>query len=481
MKIDDDFDLKDPDQNNDKFKNPDNYSGYDYQKNSNNKGWDTIYQSSYNNSDGSREGYRKRQNWDMQQEDNRYQNERFDTYKTANNERKARTKSPSFSAGIITFLIVAGALLFTGFAIFAISKLGGDKFSGIKNNSEMINPGGPTLKTEDRKDGEYAKNAIEIYEKCSKSTVGVEVTFRGPDFFDEQVGAGSGVIMTSDGFVVTNSHVIQDSKDAFIRIITSDGNVHEKVKVIGYDQATDLAVLKVDGVSNFEPAIFGNSDQLRVGEDLVAIGNPHGVVFSQTMTKGIVSALKRTLSNISRVKFIQTDTPINPGNSGGALFDMAGRVVGLTSTKLSLPSTEGMGFAIPISSAKVIVDDLIKFGYVPNRPSLGIGVKKLIDEPTAHRYNISTGILVGAIYPHSSLHSSSIKIGDVISKINGKQIKTINDVCDEIEKHSVGDKVTLSAYRLPSGKSAQGKEFETEATLVEEKREESETRRSNTE
>ena len=218
------------------------------------------------------------------------------------------------------------------------------------------------------------------------------------DNFDENEpdSQGSGIIISSDGYVVTNSHVIDNSKtDYIIRIATADGKTYT-AGVIGYDERTDIAVLKMDNAKDLKAAAFGKSSEIQVGEDAIVVGNPGGIDFQNSITKGIISAVDREVSNTSLVKYIQTDAAINPGNSGGPVVNIYGQVIGIATSKIVSEQYEGMGFAIPVDTAKTSIDSLIKYGYVKGRVKLGI-TGRSISKYDASQTNMPQGIYVESV------------------------------------------------------------------------------------
>lgn len=226
-----------------------------------------------------------------------------------------------------------------------------------------------------------------IYSQVAPSVVGVIVYDSEADVISDPIGQGSGIIIDSKGYIVTNSHVINDSKRTNIKIVF---NNDEEIpgEVVGYDTRTDLAVIKCDK-TDLPCATLGDSDQVKVGESVLALGNPLGLDFASSLTRGIVSAVNRSKSGSSNslVKYIQTDAAINPGNSGGPLINMYSQVIGINSLKISVAGCEGMGFAIPSNVVKNIVSDLISKGYVAGRVRLGIGAK-MISNYQAQIYNV---------------------------------------------------------------------------------------------
>lgn len=273
---------------------------------------------------------------------------------------------------------------------------------------------------------------------------------------------GSGIIFSQDGYVITNAHVIGNSKTAYaIRVVTSDGKVY-KAGVVGYDSRTDIAVLKMDDAKGLTPATFGDSSQLEVGQDIIVVGNPGGLDYQNTTTKGVISALDRKLSTSSLTKYIQTDAAINPGNSGGPLVNYYGQVVGITTSKIVSETYEGMGFAIPSQTVKSIVDTLVKNGYVEGRVKIGIsGIAVTSDQ--ASNYNIPQGIYVQSIVSGGPCDGTSLEEGDIITEVDGETITSFADVYAILETHKPGDKIKVKYYSSSSG------DGEVEITLQEDK------------
>lgn len=302
-------------------------------------------------------------------------------------------------------------------------------------------------------------------EKVSDSVVGILCYSDDvPDQADTTTASsqGSGIIFSQDGYVITNAHVIGNSKTAYaIRVVTSDGKVY-KAGVVGYDSRTDIAVLKMDDAKGLTPATFGDSSQLEVGQDIIVVGNPGGLDYQNTTTKGVISALDRKLSTSSLTKYIQTDAAINPGNSGGPLVNYYGQVVGITTSKIVSETYEGMGFAIPSQTVKNIVDTLVKNGYVEGRVKIGIsGIAVTSDQ--ASNYNIPQGIYVQSIVSGGPCDGTSLKEGDIITEVDGETITNFADVYAILETHKPGDKIKVKYYSSSSG------DGEVEITLQEDK------------
>lgn len=249
----------------------------------------------------------------------------------------------------------------------------------------------------------------------------------------KEQGSGSGIIISEDGYIVTNQHVIEGASE--ISVVLNTGNEYT-AKLIGADEKSDLAVLKIEA-SGLTAAELGDSNALEVGELAVAIGNPLGLEFAGTVTVGYISALNRTMTVDNKVyNLIQTDAAINPGNSGGALVNQYGQVIGINSVKISTTGVEGIGFAIAISEAKPIIDDLISNGYVSGRPLVGITAQ-----------NTSSGLSVVSVSPGSGAEAAGIQPGDLIVKADGEVVKTVDALNKIRDKKKAGDHMTLTIIR----------------------------------
>ena len=287
-----------------------------------------------------------------------------------------------------------------------------------------------------------------IYQKVNPSIVSVLVSSING------MGSGSGVIMTEDGYIITNNHVVENAPQVSVQL--NDGT-QLQAKIIGCDEKTDLAVLKVESNEKLTAAEFGNSDLLQPGERAYAIGSPGGVELANTITGGFISAINRDITIDDRVMtLIQTDASINPGNSGGALINKYGQVVGITSAKMSsqgfgTASYEGLGFAIPMSTAKDIVDELIAHGYITGRPSIGITGQN-ISAQRAQASNLPQGVYIRSIDERAHAASENLLAGDIITKVDGQEIKTMDEINKIKETKKAGDKLTLTVYRMSTGK-----------------------------
>ncbi|MBW7573089.1 S1C family serine protease [Caproiciproducens faecalis] len=261
---------------------------------------------------------------------------------------------------------------------------------------------------------------------------------------------GSGIIATSDGYIITNAHVVEGASS--LKVILSNGTKYE-AKLIGSDSVTDLAVIKIDA-KGLTAAEFGSSDDLKVADTVMAIGNPGGMEFNSSVTIGYVSALNREITNSETgytMKCIQTDAAINPGNSGGALVNMYGQVIGINSSKIVATGYEGLGFSIPINVAQPIISDLKQYGYVKDRAVLGIS-GQFIDTMTSRFYNLPVGMYVGSV-TNPAVTSAGIKKGDVITKIDGKDVTSQNVITGVITGKKPGDTVTLNVSNSLTGET----------------------------
>lgn len=268
------------------------------------------------------------------------------------------------------------------------------------------------------------------------------------DFFDRQIlieqGTGSGVIISADGFIVTNNHVVENAQELIVSL--ADGRTFTG-RTVGADPATDLAVVKIDA-TGLPTAVFGDSDSLLVGEPAIAIGTPLGNEFRGSVTVGVISALNRSIEiGERRFKLIQTDAAINPGNSGGALVNADGLVVGINSAKLAAAGVEGMGFSIPVNTVRPIVQSLIEKGKVV-RAYLGVGI---FDKNTAARYgyrlNVDKGVYVAGVQPGGPAAKAGIREGDLIIAIAGKETNTVIDLRAAIDAQPVGSRADVTINR----------------------------------
>lgn len=340
-----------------------------------------------------------------------------------------------YTAAVICGMF-AGAAIFGGGLLFAERGNGGDTV--IRQYS-----GGASLTSSAKENGELS--ITEISAKVSPSVVGIVNKQNITTWFgtSEQDGSGSGIIISENGYILTNCHVIENSTS--LTVVLSSGQEYPAT-VIGQDNKTDLAVLKIDA-NNLPAAELGKSSELAVGDLAVAIGNPLGLEFYGSVTQGIISALNRTINVQGReYTLIQTDAAINPGNSGGPLVNKFGQVIGINTAKINSSSAEGMGFAIPIDVAAPIIDDLIKNGYVTGRPQIGVATRD-ITENMSQYYGMPMGVYVVSVVSGSGAESAGIKQGDIIVGVEGKEITTVDELNEIKDKHKAGDTLNITVYR----------------------------------
>ena len=366
-------------------------------------------------------------------------------------------KNKKHSRGLALGLcgVAAACLLFAGGAVVGNMAFGGHANSD-SGTSASTSDSAPTLQINSKPESDSSNSSDnydtadgmageDIYKKVNPSVVSVISTT------SEGTGSGSGVIMSKDGYIITNNHVVDGAQSVSVQL--SDGTSLD-AEIIGTDEQTDLAVIKVTPTSDLTAAEFGDSDELEPGEYAYAIGSPGGVQFANTITGGRISAINRDLTVNDRVMtLIQTDASINNGNSGGALINKYGQVVGITSAKLSgnafgSATVEGMGFAIPINTAKDIVDELIQNGYVSGRPSIGITGQNV--ESADGKVS---GVQVYSIDSRAKAASEGLQVGDVITAVDGTPTPDMDKVNELKQDKKAGDKLTLSVYRISTGKT----------------------------
>lgn len=317
----------------------------------------------------------------------------------------------------------------------------------------------------------YSDTAIYAANKVLPSIVGIKVKYNvtSNGFFglSQQTAeaSGSGIIISEDGYILTNNHIVNSTESSYyyevsaasaVTVYLYNDSTPYEAEIIGTDEDTDLAIIKINK-QGLTPVELGNSDDVSVGEFVLAIGNPLGL--QSSVTSGIVSAVNREVTTEGK-KFvlIQTDAAINSGNSGGALVNSEGKVIGINTLKLSGTGIEGMGFAIPINKTIDVYTQLINNGKVL-RPFIGINGTDL-DEKTASKYNLHEGIYIKSVESFSAAEAAGLKVGDVITKIDGIEVKTMDGLNEVKNKKSIGDTVKLNVYR-------NGETLEIELTLKE--------------
>lgn len=312
-------------------------------------------------------------------------------------------------------------------------------------------------------DSNKSYTAESAFDKVSDSVVGIVGYTDEITTVENSATQGSGIILTSDGYVVTNAHVIGNSKTTYLlQVVTSDGKSYN-AGVVGYDSRTDIAVLKMDDAKDLKAATFGDSEKIELGEDIIVVGNPGGLDYQNSITKGIVSAVDRKMSSTSLVKYIQTDAAINPGNSGGPIVNLYGQVVGIATAKIVSEKYEGMGFAIPSATAKDIIDTLMKKGYVEGRVKIGIAGSN-VSSTVASAYGIPMGIMVDEISKDGPCYGTELKKDDIITGVDDKEIQSFSDIYEILETHKPGDKIVIKYYRMSDQSTG-----EVEVTLTEDK------------
>ena len=389
------------------------------------------------------------------------------------NKKPQKTGTRVFFGLILAVVAVCGIVIAIA---FFDEDSGSDKGNGGQSTSQG---GGPSIDIKPTPNGddkdvpnEGPLTSVQVAKKVSNSVIAVLV------YQDNRlVGEGSGVIMSADEknkttYVVTCAHII-NTPGVTVRIQTKDGTKYEAA-IVGFDNKTDIGVLRI-AKTGFTVAEFGDSSKLQVGEQVFAIGNPGGTAFYGSFTSGVVSAIDRLTSageSAYSMPCIQHDAAINPGNSGGALVNSYGQVIGINSSKIADTEYEGMGFAIPITVAKEIVDKIIQNGYVPNRPKLGISYSEVSYSQTYSMIVQIKGlpngsVVIATIDENSSFKGTDVQIGDLITAVNGKKLDASSVLLDEIEKSKVGDTLTLSICRINKDYSL--KEFDVKVQLIEDK------------
>ena len=361
--------------------------------------------------------------------------------------------------------MVAGLLVAAMLAGFGGSAIGNAVFGGSSGGTTVNEGKRPTSVINTASiDTSKQMTAAEVYAKNVNSTVGIttQVTTNYWGYTTQSAASGSGFIYSSDGYILTNFHVIESASS--IKVTLYDGTSYD-AKLVGYDESNDIAVLKIDA-ENLTPVTIGDSDNLNVGDSVIAIGNPLGeLTFS--LTSGAVSALDRevTMSNNVTMNLIQTDCAINSGNSGGALFNLYGEVIGITNAKYSSSGSSGeasidnIGFAIPINSVRSIVESIIKNGYIV-KPYIGVSVEDVSSEMTS--YGLPAGAVVRSVTDGAPAAQAGLQANDIITAVDGTEITGSNDLVQIVTAKKAGDTLKLSVYR-------QGQTLELTVTVAEQK------------
>lgn len=415
------------------------------------------------------------ENKDVKTPDGVIDNKSGKEFKTVNQSKGEKNKS-NFNFGktvavpFLSGVLGAGIVLGTCFGVPTIKeRLVGTNNKSVETSTDTTST---AINTTQISLENYSETGIAVAKKILPSIVGIKVEYPvNSIFLTQQTTAsaeGSGIILSEDGYILTNNHVVNSGSSSttyslgeasrVIVYLYNDETEYE-AKVVGTDTETDLAVIKIEK-TGLTAAELGDSDRVLVGEYSMAAGNPLGM--QSTVTVGAISAVNREVTDSDGKTFtlIQTDAAINSGNSGGALVNSKGQVIGINTLKVSATGVEGMGFAIPINSAKPIYEQLIQYNKV-KRPYIGISGRDL-DSKTASRNNLVEGIYVVSVEEYSAAEEAGIKAGDVIVKADGQEVKTMTELNTVKNKHSIGDEMTITINR-------KGQEKELKLTLKEQK------------
>lgn len=379
-------------------------------------------------------------------------------------ENYKKTKKSNTSKYVLVSILssIIGGLIVAAMFIF-VAPVVQPSIKGLLGNTETNNTTGNT-ESQQLKRIEIVQSkedaATSVAEKVGPSVVGIKSTSQNAsEIFGVQSsdGEGSGIIISSDGYILTNYHVIADvvnNKTRSVRenaklevFLPSRINKPYSATVKGYDSKTDLAIIKISE-TNLPAIEFGDSNSVKVGEQVIAVGNPGGLEYMGSVTTGVISGLNRTveLDAGKKMKLIQTDAAINPGNSGGALVNMKGQLIGVNTVKMVATGFEGLGFAIPVNEAKSISDQLLKNNYI-SRPYLGIQVDQRYTEEVAKQNNMPMGVYVADVEILGAAQKAGIKSQDIIVKFDKKSVKSYDELEAQKNKFNPGDKVSVEVYR----------------------------------
>ena len=373
-------------------------------------------------------------------EDNRLSENEFQEAPQPSPEKPKRAKRViQMSWGKLTAIIACCLVLSIGCGI------GGAYLIARTNQSSVIYQDTSKIVSTGSQDSSTIKSVVD---QCANSVVEIqtESVTNGSNPFQQYVssGAGSGVILTQDGYIVTNHHVIEDANSITVRTRSGD---EYNASLVGSDEQSDLAVLKIDA-TGLTPAVLGDSTTLEVGDLAIAIGNPLGEL-GGSVTSGIISALDREMTiDGQTMTLLQTDAAVNPGNSGGGLFNANGDLIGIVNAKSSGENVEGIGFAIPISTATDIIDELIANGEVTSRPTLGVSLYNVEDEMTASQLGVdSTGVYIVQIVDGGAADNAGLRSGDRIVSVDGSEVSSASDVRAALNKHKIGESISITVER----------------------------------
>ena len=373
-------------------------------------------------------------------EDNRLSENEFQEAPQPSPEKPKRAKRViQLTWGKLTAIIACCLVLSIGCGI------GGAYLIARTNQSIVIYQDTSKIVSTGSQDSSTIKSVVD---QCANSVVEIqtESVTNGSNPFQQYVssGAGSGVILTQDGYIVTNHHVIEDANSITVRTRSGD---EYNASLVGSDEQSDLAVLKIDA-TGLTPAVLGDSTTLEVGDLAIAIGNPLGEL-GGSVTSGIISALDREMTiDGQTMTLLQTDAAVNPGNSGGGLFNANGDLIGIVNAKSSGENVEGIGFAIPISTATDIIDELIANCEVTSRPTLGVSLYNVEDEMTASQLGVdSTGVYIVQIVDGGAADNAGLRSGDRIVSVDGSEVSSASDVRAALNKHKIGESISITVER----------------------------------
>lgn len=427
--------------------NQTSYSGNSYS----NSAQSSYSGSTYNSYSGSPYGQQSSNSYGSYNSNNTYNghNPNYYGYNASNanhkKQKKAKVKKPKKSA---SRGFVIGALIIAVAATAALGFGGGIAYSNLSKSDGTMSVNKVEANATDINSSRIEGTATSVVQKAADSVVEITTESVVTGSFNRQYvssGAGSGVIISEDGYIVTNNHVISGANS--IKVTLRDGKTSYDAQLIGTDAANDIALLKIEA-TGLTAATFGDSSTLAVGDYVVAIGNPLGQL-GGTVTDGIISALAREVTiDEQSMTLLQTNAEINPGNSGGGLFDANGSLIGIVNAKSSATEVEGIGFAIPINNVFDIIDDLKNYGYVTGEIDLGMEFVDINSTETAFYYGVNkTGCYVLSVTSDSNADKAGFRAGDLIQKVYGTEVTTSSEIKSAIKDKEVGDKVKFTVSR----------------------------------
>ena len=395
--------------------------------------------------------------------------EKADKVEAAAPQKKKKSKA---WLGVIAAAVLVVLIFFAGYGVCEFVKSG--TISKGKQNSSVTDPDFSGVELNERPEDKTNTPAgekmdvPEIIEKVAPTVVLVKKYVKDNRGSYVLASSGSGVIITENGYIITNAHVIADGRKVIVAM--NDGEEYE-ASIVGYDSKMDIGVLKVDQ-TGMKYAEIGDSDQVRVGEFVISIGNPGvssydgDVSLLGSASFGIVSAVDRKITIDNKTLYcIQTDAAINSGSSGGPLVNMYGQVIGINSAKVAVEGYDGLNFAIAISKVKNIIDDIIINGKVVSRAVLGI-TATIIDDDTAEIYGLEPGAMIIEISKNSDMVYRGVQVQDIITKVNGKEVDSFDSISEILSEFKPGDTVDISVFRYV--KNGDNIKFDTTVTLISE-------------